>query len=135
MSGQHQATTLGTTDSEAYELSRGVATILGMSAFLTEIGVPQTKPSLCNSDNVGTVLKAASATSDKRSLYMRRRISFIQEAQIQSEVDVGHMPTDDNRADILTKALAFKIFARHRHTLLNTSRLVLNLHTAISKNA
>ena len=44
MSGQHQATTLGTTDSETYELSLGMATILGMHAFLTEIGVPQTKP-------------------------------------------------------------------------------------------
>jgi hypothetical protein len=135
MSGQHQATTLGTTDSETYELSRGVAAILGMRAFLSEIGVPQTKPSLCNSDNAGTVLKAASATSDKRSLYMKRRSAFIQEAQMQGEIDVGHIDTADNRSDILTKALAAKLFKRHRDTIMNVSRSALNVHSAISKTA
>lgn len=134
-SGQHRATTLGTTNAEMYELSQGVAAILGMRAFLAEIGVPQTKPSLCNSDNAGTVLKAASATSNKRSLYLRRRISFVQEAQMQGEIDVGHIPTADNWADILTKALASKLFARHRNTLMNTTRSALNVHSAISKNA
>ena len=80
-SGTHAATTIGTTDSETYELSRCVATAIGARDLATELGVPQLEPSPIRCDNSGSVRKAASAASDKRSPYMRRRVKFIEEAQ------------------------------------------------------
>ena len=135
MSGQHHATTLATSDAELYEISRGVAALIGFRQFMTEIGVPQDRPSRCNCDNMGVVLKANSNLSDKRSPYMKRRTSFVQEAQISGEIDVVHIPGEENRANILTKALAYKIFAKHRDKIMNVGRMALSVHSALCMNA
>ena len=132
MSGQHHATTLASSDAEMYELSRGVAVMLAMREFLTEIGLPQLGPSRVQCDNISCILKADSALSEKRSLYMKRRGAFVQEAQLMGEIDVVHVPGEDNRADILTKPLPFKVFAKHRDAIMNVAKMALNVHSAIS---
>jgi hypothetical protein len=135
MSGQHHATTLGTSDSELYEMSRAVAALIGFRQFMTEIGLPQTRPSRCNCDNMAVVLKADSAASDKKSMYMKRRNVFVQEAQMNGEIDVVHIPGEDNRADILTKPLAYTLFAKHRDAIMNVARMALNVHSALAMRA
>ena len=119
VSGRHHATTLGTTDSETYEVSRAVAACLALRAFVHELGYPQLQPSGVKCDNDGTVLKSASAASDKRSLYMRRRVSFISDAQKSEESVVEPIASAENRADVLTKPLAAPVFAALRDMLHN----------------
>ena len=65
-------------------------------------------------DNSGTVAKAASDASDKRALYMKRRVKFVQEAQKLGEVLVVYVQSAANRADILTKPVSAKIFDARR---------------------
>ena len=91
--------------------------------FVTEIGFPQTEPSPLFCDNSGTVLKAQSAGSDKRSLYLKRRVSFVQEAQAAGSVSVLDIDTSINRADVLTKALKdiFYDMMRMLHNLCDAS--------------
>ena len=132
MSGQHHATTLGTSDAELYEMSRAVAALIGFRQFMTEIGFSQNKPSRCNCDNMAVILKADSSQSDKKSQYMKRRNSFVQEAQMSGEIDVTHIAGEENRADILTKALAFKLFAKHRDRIMNVARSASNVHSAVA---
>ena len=96
VSGQHHATTLGTSDSESYEVSRAVATALAFRSFMTEFGFPQRLPTEVKNDNSGTVAKAASDASDKRSLYMKRRVKFVQEAQKLGEVLVVYVQSAAN---------------------------------------
>ena len=74
VSGQHHATTLGTSDSESYEVSRAAAAALAFRSFMTEFGFPQKRSTEIKNDNSGTVAKAASDASDKRSLYMQRPV-------------------------------------------------------------
>ena len=67
---------------------------------------------------------AASAASDKQNFYMRRRVSFTVEAQERGEVKVEYVPSNDNKADILTKVLGVKMFCRLRDALMNVSESV-----------
>ena len=76
VSGQHHATTSGTSDSESYEVSRAVAAALAFHSFMTEFGFPQRLPTEIKNDNSGIVAKSSSDASDKRSLYMKRRVRF-----------------------------------------------------------
>ena len=59
-------------------MSCAVATALAFRSFMTEFGFSQRGPIEVKNDNSGTVAKATLDTSDKRSLYMKRRVKFIQ---------------------------------------------------------
>ena len=126
------ATTLGTSDSESYEVSRAVATALAFRSFMTEFGFPQRLPTEVKNDNSGAVAKAASDASDKRSLYMKRRVKFVQEAQKLGEVLVVYVQSAANRADILTKPVSAKIFDALRDAILNVRRTAMNIHRWVS---
>ena len=84
-------------------MSRAVAAALAFRSFMTEFSFPQRLPTEIKNDNSGTVAKAASDASDKRSPYMKRRVRFIQEAQRLGEVVVTYVQSAANRADIITK--------------------------------
>ena len=132
VSGQHHATTLGTTDAETYEVSQAVAGVVALRMFCSELGFPQLTPSVLRCDNSGTVAKAAAAASDKRSLYMKRRITFVQEAQAFDECSVQYIPSAQNRADILTKVLKMPLFGAMRAMLHNITSSVMDLVARIS---
>ena len=132
VSGQHHATTLGTSDSESYEVSRAVAAALAFRSFMTEFGFPQRLPTEIKYNNSGTVVKAASNASDKRSPYMKRRVRFIQEAQRLGEVVVTYVQLAANRADILTKSVTQKIYDALRDAILNVRRTAVNLHRIVA---
>ena len=51
---------------------------------MTEFGFPQLCPAEVKNDNTGTIAKVASDASDKHSLYMKRRVKFIQECERRS---------------------------------------------------
>ena len=60
-----------------------------------------------------------SGSSFKRSLYMHRRADFIQKAQSRRAIRVVKIASEENRADILTKQLSPRAYARLRHKLQN----------------
>jgi hypothetical protein len=99
---------------------------------MTEFGFPQRLPTEVKNDNSGTVAKAASDASDKRSLYMKRRVKFVQEAQKLGEVLVVYVQSAANRADILTKPVSAKIFDALRDAVLNVRRTAMNIHRWVS---
>ena len=128
VTGQHHAVTLSTTDSEMYELSRAVAALLGFRDLCTEIGYPQSLPSPVHCDNAGGVFKATEGKSDKRSLYMRRRTRFVQDAEQLGAVAITKIRSALNRADLLTKKLNAKTFKSLRDMMLNVRAAAANLH-------
>ena len=83
------------TPSRSYEVSRAVATTVAFRSFMTKLGFPQLRPAEVKNDNSVTVVKAASDASDKRSLYMKRRVKFIQECQrvlVKSSLSTCNQP-------------------------------------------
>jgi hypothetical protein len=101
---------------------------------MAEFGFPQRRPTEIKNDNSGTVAKAASDASDKRSLYMKRRVKFIQEAQRLGEVVVVYVQSAFNRADILTKPVSQKIDDALRDAILDVRRTAVNLHRIVARH-
>eukprot|EP00966_Prymnesium_polylepis_P227788 5271293-Prymnesium_polylepis.1 len=86
------------------------------------MGFPQLEPSVLKCDNSGTVAKAASAASDKRSLYMKRAGGADPRGVLGAAI-----PSEQNRADILTKVLKMPLFGAMRAMLHNLRVRVMNL--------
>ena len=128
VSGQHHAVTTDVTSAETMELSKCVASSLAFRMYLSELGWPQAVPSAIGCDNMGSVLKAASGNSDKRALYMKRRVRYIQTNQDVGECRVDHVPTLLNRADILTKPMSGQPFTKLRDMLMNIRAASVHLH-------
>ena len=109
-----------------------MAAALAFRSFMTEFGFPQRLPTEIMNENSGTVAKAASDASDKRSPYMKRRVRFIQEAQRLGEVVVTYVQSAANHADILTKPVTQKIYDALRDAILNVRRTSVNLHRIVA---
>ena len=75
------------------------------------------------------------ATSNKRSLYMMRRIVFTQRAQIAGHIGVSHTPGDKNRADILTKPLSKVLYERLRDVIMNVRVAAAYIHSLVMSNS
>ena len=64
-------------------------------------------------------------------MYMRRRVKFVQEAEKLGLTLTIKVRTEDNRADILTKMLSSKTYARMRDKIMNVANVAVNIHIII----
>ena len=60
--------------------------------------------------------------SCNKSRHIDRRFFKVRELHAAGVVKVEYVPTGDNGADVLTKALSPPVFAQHRATLMNLPR-------------
>ena len=70
-------------------------------------------------DNQGAVQLAENPTTNSNSKHVDVRHHFLRELVRQRDIKVVQVPSKFQHADILTKALAFDLFAFHRKFLLN----------------
>eukprot|EP00966_Prymnesium_polylepis_P080510 1865468-Prymnesium_polylepis.3 len=100
-------------------MSKAVACIEAHRDLMSALGIQQTAPSPVHCDNSAAVAIAAAAASFKRSLYMHRRVDFIQKASQRKAIRVIKVDTADNKADVLTKVLPPRQFAKIRDKMQN----------------
>ena len=62
---------------------------------------------------------------------MRRRVKFVQEAEKLGLTLTIKVRTEENRADILTKMLSSKTYARMRDKIMNVANVAVNIHIVI----
>ena len=72
-------------------------------------------------DNQGAVQLSQNLVSTSNSKHVDVRHHFLRELVRQENISVSHVPSEYQHADILTKALAFDVFAIHRRFLMNSS--------------
>jgi len=72
-------------------------------------------------DNTGAVELCRDRKSYHRSRHVDWRYFKVREYFFDKVLRVEHVPTADNPADLLTKALPFESFAKHAATLLGMS--------------
>ena len=73
-------------------------------------------------DNDGAVNLASNPLSSARTMHIDVRFHFVRELVSSGVIAVEYVPTNEQRADILTKALVEPIFGEHRDfCLLYTS--------------
>ena len=72
-------------------------------------------------DNQGAVQLSQNPVSNSNSKHIDVRHHFLRELVRQGDISVSHVPSEYQHADILTKALAFDVFAIHRRFLMYLS--------------
>ena len=73
-------------------------------------------------DNVGAMQLAQNPLSAKRTKHIDVRFHFIRDLVKWGKVVVKHVDTDSQRADCLTKSLAWDKFSAHGDCLMNVDK-------------
>ena len=114
--------TLSTTEAEYVAMADGVKEALyvrGILAFL----MPSLEPMSIGvyEDNKGAIDLAKNPLSSSNSKHIDVRYHFLRELAASGDISVQYLRTEDQHADILTKAIGRESFERHRDFLLGRS--------------
>ena len=114
--------TLSTTEAEYVAMADGVKEALyvrGILAFL----MPSLEPMSISvyEDNKGAIDLAKNPLSSSNSKHIDVRYHFLRELAASGDISVQYLRTEDQHADILTKAVGRESFERHRDFLLGRS--------------
>ena len=74
-----------------------------------------------NNQGVLQLSKNPVSNSNSNSKHIDVRHHFLRELVRQGDIIVNHVPSEYQHADILTKVIAFDLFAIHRRFLMNLS--------------
>ena len=112
--------TLSTTEAEYVALGDGVKEALFVKGVLSFIIPPISENCIkVFVDNDGAISHANNPLSFARTKHIDVRFHFIRELTRSKTISVEYIPTKEQRADILTKALTGTIFKEHRDFLMN----------------
>ena len=117
-SSTQKIVTLSTTEAEYVALGGGVKEALFVKGVLSFI-IPSISENCIKVfvDNDGAILLANNPLSSARTKHIDVRFHFIRTKS--KTISVEYVPTKEQRADILTKALTGVIFKEHRDFLTN----------------
>ena len=119
-SSTQKIVTFSTTEAEYVALGDGVKEALFVKGVLSFIIPPISENSIkVLVDNDGAISPANNSLSPARTKHIDVRFHFIRELTTSKTISVEYVPTKEQRADILTKALAGAIFKEHRDFLMN----------------
>jgi hypothetical protein len=100
-----------------YALAEAAKELLWLTGLLSELklifGVP-----VLYVDNQGAIALAKNPVAHQRSKHIEIRWFFVRDIINSNKLKLNYIPTESNRADILTKATSQQILARHVCELL-----------------
>ena len=119
-SSTQKIVTLSTTEAEYIALGDGVKEALFVKGVLSFI-IPSISENCIKVfvDNDGAISLANNPLSSARTKLIDMRFHFIRGLTGSESISVEYVPTKEQRADILTKALTGAIFEEHRDFLMN----------------
>ena len=96
-----------------------IKSMIFLRGLLTELHHAQSRPSVLYTDS-SVVLDWISDNSrhSKRADHLVLAINFVKQQVELGVVELRHIDTDSNTADVMTKNLPLEPFLRHKHTLL-----------------
>ena len=78
--------------------------VIWLQTLTAKLGIPYSGPTILKVDNQGTIAYSHNATNHGRTKYIDIQHHFMHEKIISHKVDIQYCATDDNLADLLTKA-------------------------------
>ena len=121
-SKRQQSIALSSTEAEIMAASQAATEIMYFRGILREFG-HDLGPTPLYVDNQGAVELSRDMKSCQRSRHIERRFLKVRELVALGEVSVHHVPTDLNRADVLTKPLDKHTFDTHVNALCGVASL------------
>ena len=109
---------LSSRDSELIASVECVKHLLGLRFFLTEIGFLHGGPTPVKIDNKASLEGIKNDKISKSSMYMGYRLAWVRHQLEDGLIDLSHVPSEVNLADILTKSLKCDLLKELRAKVL-----------------
>lgn len=112
---------LSTMEAEFMALARATCEAIWLRELGSELGLPATSPTSIKVDNQAAMMFAESVVFHARSKHIDIRYHFVRERVASHEVKLTHCASEDNLADIFTKALPRPLFEKLRNQIMSHS--------------
>ena len=110
---------MSSTEAELYALAEAAIELLFIKELVQFVGHKIDGPIDVATDNKGAYDLCHRFSSAQHSRHIDRKMFKMRELRGNDIVEVRHVPTEFNPADIFTKILSRQPFERHRKTILN----------------
>ncbi|KAK6130063.1 hypothetical protein DH2020_036190 [Rehmannia glutinosa] len=94
------------TESEYRALALATTEVIWIRALFVELGITLAQPSVLWTDNIGAITLASNPVYHARTKHIEIDVHFIRDQVRNREIDVRHVPSEEQLADILTKPLS-----------------------------
>jgi hypothetical protein len=105
------------TESKYKALANAIAEVIWLQSLLKELGVFQPRAPILWCDNIGAVYLIANPAFHGRTKHVEVDFHFVRERVAEKALDVRIISSEDQLADIFTKALGRQAFYRLLHNL------------------
>ena len=122
-SREQQTVYLSSTEEEYMSISLAAQECVYLLSLVQSIGLDLGGPVVLHGDNQGAMKLAQNPITHSRSKHIDIRHHFIRDLVERRNIQLQYLPTEDNIADILTKALANAKFIQLRSGLFSTISL------------
>jgi hypothetical protein len=112
------------TESEYRAISSACSEVLWLRGLLGELGVPQFSPTCLHADNTNAIQLATNPVFHERSKHIEVDCHSIREEVAQNVINLPHVLTNLQIADVFTKALKHE-----RHKFMVDKLLLSDRHT------
>ena len=119
--GSHLQSIVSLSSTEAEYVAACSATKLAcwLRSCLWELGCEQVEPTVIFEDNNGCISLSVNSAHHSRTKHIHVRFHYVRDRTAAGEIKLTVIHTEDNTADILTKALGHIKFAKHRDCLVH----------------
>ena len=107
-----------TGQAETYAFVRLIKEVLWVRLLLNDLGYEQEGPTPCETDNDGVIIQSTKLVNHAAAKHYRISQAFIRQIVLDSLVEPVPVNTNDNPADMGTKALHAPAFHRHRAAVM-----------------
>ena len=113
---RRQATvSLSTAEAEYKASSDTTQQALWLKQLISDLeGTSMEEPMTIYNDNLGAIQLSKNPVKHDQSKHIGLRHHFLRENVVSGNIDLQHVPSENNKADILTKALTKDVFQRLR---------------------
>lgn len=120
------------TEAEYRSLAHLVAEITWIQSLLAELQITPPKVPTIWCNNLSVVLLSANPVQNAHTKHIKLDLYFVREKVLQGTIDVKHVPTLDQVADVLTKAISSNRFYDLRTKLRVEALRTLSLRGHVS---
>jgi hypothetical protein len=110
-----------TCEAELYAEAAAMNEVLWLRGLLAELGLRVQEPSMILGDNQSTIALSEHGVKSERTKHVDVKYHFITSEISKGSVGVKWVPSSEQQADVLTKALARPFFEQFRDQLMGSS--------------
>src|SRR6202012_5074213 len=117
ISRKQQTVSLSSTEAEYIALATAASEAIWLRGLLKELNHEQFKPTKIYEDNQASISIAQDPKEHKRMKHIDIKYNFLRDIIATEYIELEYIPSTNQLADIMTKALPIKTFQRLRQAL------------------